>query len=670
MAYVRRSARAQDETTPTTSSTLSTENTSTVEGLSAATPATEEGRTEQKGGGDHTVVRGDTLWGIAEATYGSGRYWRHIMRANEGSVFRGGDLIIVGTKLTLPELQVRVSNGVESEPTQEAREGGFCEAVMPREVCTEYGNFAVYPDDFTDDLPENADGVEYVRETRYTEILEDRVAEADEQRETTEQEVTDLLSYGLFDWAITDEEALSAYRKLAALPTSQLARAVGNISTIDRLLENLPSSVQSDPNYSRVLIALGPDRVAPYLNALLSTSLFDWFVSESDARAVMAVISVVDSGSRRRLLSRVSAEKQQLLLQTLPARGSALSDANKAAVRDIFFGADDGAMTLKCAAFETRFNLVARGDDGADWDAPTLDRSWEVLEALPPGHIEGNPELLQWIRYGDTGNGGWYDDNATYTDGVTENPDYRGAGFNIGTNKIDNANGSAEVGDPLHGVTRFNKVIRHEVGHAVDSQINGAATYCIGNAAGGDWKVYGTDIATFVGDMVADSGGAIDGLPGAQKTAVLGVLVAAATPGDTTTIEADLEALDCWGAIDGPTQASIKSDDAIEALTKGLDSPWYNHLPDGGKKLGDRIYQRSYDSKWSSYAHESRSRKVFTYQHRARGEWFAEAYATYYEPNADGSADGSHLEGVDRPTKVCFDNNVANVGMAPEEQVG
>ena len=50
---------------------------------------------------------------------------------------------------------------------------------------------------------------------------------------------------------------------------------------------------------------------------------------------------------------------------------------------------------------------------------------------------------------------------------------------------------------------------------------------------------------------------------------------------------------------------------------------------------------------WASYATESRDRSVSKYQFRAPQEWFAEAYATYYEPgmksggNKGGMGDGS-----------------------------
>ncbi|WP_428264504.1 LysM peptidoglycan-binding domain-containing protein [Haliangium sp.] len=64
--------------------------------------------TVSRGGGEHVVVRGDTLWDIAQATYGHGRYWTRIRDANRGRVFRGGHLIHPGVTLTLPAIEVPI----------------------------------------------------------------------------------------------------------------------------------------------------------------------------------------------------------------------------------------------------------------------------------------------------------------------------------------------------------------------------------------------------------------------------------------------------------------------------------------------------------------------------------------------------------------------------------
>jgi len=59
-----------------------------------------------RGGEPYEIVRGDTLWAIAERTYGHGRYWREIHRANRDKVRDGGNLIFPGTILDLPTVSV------------------------------------------------------------------------------------------------------------------------------------------------------------------------------------------------------------------------------------------------------------------------------------------------------------------------------------------------------------------------------------------------------------------------------------------------------------------------------------------------------------------------------------------------------------------------------------
>lgn len=63
-------------------------------------------RTRVKGGGQYQIAKGDTLWSIAERTYGAGSYWPEIEAANRGVVRSGGKFILAGVRINLPKVLV------------------------------------------------------------------------------------------------------------------------------------------------------------------------------------------------------------------------------------------------------------------------------------------------------------------------------------------------------------------------------------------------------------------------------------------------------------------------------------------------------------------------------------------------------------------------------------
>ena len=116
------------------------------------------------------------------------------MRSNPRAVFRGGDLILVGDMLDLPIIRVPEA-GLTAATTPEATTvtcGGECPAVQPREICTEYGNFRIYPDDFAGDLPTSPDDAQNVRESECEALVAEREREANAQAERTVGEVDSL----------------------------------------------------------------------------------------------------------------------------------------------------------------------------------------------------------------------------------------------------------------------------------------------------------------------------------------------------------------------------------------------------------------------------------------------------------------------------------------------
>lgn len=635
-----------------------------------------------RGGGEYVIQEGDTLWGIAQRTYGSGRYWREILRSNPDRVFRGGDLIIVGDRLTLPTISTPGEGGegtstpaedggdtsTSTPETSDEVDGGDEVAVEPFGVCTDFGDFMVYPDDYGGPLNFcDLEGNEHVTESEQRRLVQERREAAEAEREAAVSEVNELLSYDWNDWAITDAEATQALNTLASLHITQIGPAVARINGT-RLLDNLPDSARSTPAFCKVIVAMGPQRALPYIQQLLSTGLFDWAVTAADLRALADVVAAMETAQAAQLINSLTEAQQTTIIDGLP-QGSALSDNQKALLRVLWDQTPDGSLDRLYTLFTKRFNqeLRAAGDD--EWDAAGLRRAWDVLEALPSGHVEGNPELIAFIRLETNtgrGAGGWYDGRERT--GGAENPDYRAVGMRYDSEKTDDFDGldtentSADEGDPLYGVNRFDKVVRHEVGHAVDARIGASDGYCL-TPQGGSWLDHGTDYATITQTMVDASAGPIkDHEPEDQRTAIIGAIEAAVTAGNGGAAETNIEALDFWGDLEEDKQDELLGDDVIAALAQATGDPWYN-ADNGGTPLGGRIYQKSY-SYWTSYDVNSRARKVSTYQHRAPGEWFAEAYATYYLPDADGNADGSALAAVDPTTKAWFDANVAPLSDA------
>lgn len=636
------------------------------------------GEGEPRGGSRYVIQRGDTLSDIAERVYGHARYWPEIMRANPGSVFRGGDLILVGDSLDLPVIRVPTADSATAagdtpptvnpaSPTGDASAdttGGDTPAVVPREICTEFGDFRIYPDSYEGELPVSPDSSQNVRESEFRALEQAHEDEADARAEETVSEVDELLSYGALDWAITDGEARSALNKLAALPMRQLQNVIGRINA-SRLLDNLPSDAMGTAEFCKVAVALGPDRVQPYVSDLLSTGLFDWAVTDADALAVLAVMRALGADQRVTLLNNLGRPVQMTFLENLPNRGSALSAGDKAVIKSIFDNSS-GDLALATLAFEIRFNLDVRGGDpGVEWDEAGLRQCWPVLEALPAAHVEGNPELLAWIRrQGSTGRiSGSYGDTIT-ADSAKLRYDPAIIGTELQESEFDADGDGTPERDPLHGVNRFNKVVRHEVGHAVDDQIGGSRRYCIGNAAGGNWTDYDSNSASCVDAMVSASNAGVSAAPEPARAAIITQIKADAAA-ETGASLPNVRALSEYQAMTDDEKAAVDADPVFAALSDALDSPWYEHLPNGGTPLGGRIFQKSYLSgegnQWTSYDLAARARKVSQYQFRAPGEWFAEAYAAYYEPKADGSCDHSTLGNIDPDAKTWFDANVDNV---------
>lgn len=466
-------------------------------------------------------------------------------------------------------------------------------------------------------------------------------------------DVEKLLSYGAFDWAITDEEATQALSILAAMPTAALGTAMGRLGQTykSRLLDNLPEAAKRTSGYTKVLVAMGPDAVLPYVQGLLSYGVFDWAVTDGEAAEVFQLIRVLGAAQQTTLATKLGASFRGRLASNLK-RVSVIGPEEYALLRVLFDATPEAEVQTLCNWTALRFNLkVAESTDakGAAWDKRGLRRCWDVLAVLPPEHIESNGDLKSLTRYRSGSIEGWANKKGEAAIGYGDG------------NDIDNTNETGsftDPGDPLFGVNMFDSTVRHEIGHRVDASVGGPA-YCATDNGGGWLKWTGPD--GMAERIVTASGGKIASWANAdQKKAIIDCLQTIVDEQKPDKVEARIKALPFLAnhATDA-AQATMVSDILTDNASLALQSCFAKQGPwsTGGVHLGDRIYHESYAGRkeWVSYKHAARNKKVSTYQFRAPGEWFAEAYATYYQPPG---AKGALLTARDPDTKAWFDANV------------
>jgi hypothetical protein len=273
---------------------------------------------------------------------------------------------------------------------------------------------------------------------------------------------------------------------------------------------------------------------------------------------------------------------------------------------------------------------------------------YAVLDGLPAAHVSENASLLSMGRYKDKGVGGYYWKNESAIG-------YDAKGL---TDKQESESGGKK--DPLHGVNRFDKVIRHEVGHAVDKQTGWEKNHAKDDAFGG-WTNYGADYGKAFDAMYAASSGGIKNLRKARLADLIGVYKWVMANRAPDKMNEKIMALPWWGKASANTIAQITGDPIYLALQKAMSDPWYT-VAEGGVPIGGYIYQQSYTTpQWTRYKAESRSRKVSQYQFRAPGEWFAEAYAAYYHPT---KKQGELLAKTDGTAKAWFDKNIDKIAAS------
>jgi hypothetical protein len=440
---------------------------------------------------------------------------------------------------------------------------------------------------------------------------------------------------------VGEKEAVKAIRIVRQVRRKKIGEVIDGVgrASFYKMIDHLPQRSRDTATFTYILRAMGPGALEEYVERKLSYSILDLdlIVTPHEASIVGGVLRRLEPAARQDLFDRMGRSQQKILFDMLP---------------------DASIFTMKMV-LKLRFGITfqknktphdgkpKKEDKGVEWEAGGLRRLWNVLEPLPPHHVQGNEALDFMERYQGANKEGWI--AGFYWEDV--GPGYGRDEAALAYRPEDIATSTMEDG-AAKGANAFDHVARHEVGHAVDSAGGFSDNYCYDNAAGGFWQDEDTD--TMAADLVAASGEEISSWSDAgQKTKIISTLQKFVTTKQQikkAKIEKALKKID--GLTDEDVEKIMK-DKAIKALKAGRSDPW--EQDDGGVALNGRIYQESYEEWWTSYRAEARDRKVSNYQFRAPPEWFAEAYAVYYQP---GKPRGELLEGHDKATKKFFDSKV------------
>jgi hypothetical protein len=539
----------------------------------------------------------------------------------------------------------------------------------PRTENTEYGTYIVYADDFVGPLPPDGAQGHNVHEAEFKRIIAEKEKAAVANREHSIKEVDDLLSYGAFDWAITDAEATKALNLLGALQMSQLKVAVTRINT-SRLLDNVPAKARRTPAFAKVIIAMGPAKFRPFVNELLSYGVLDWAIRDSEVEVVIDILQAMPVPQQVTFLQSLEPLYMSRLARNL-SKGVRVSNET---LKILFKGTPDSDLDAMESVFERRFNVDLSTwflkrwmmSVKEKWDAPGLRRLWTIFEQLPPGHIQDNDRLDTFLRAGkNDGSGVYY---SGFDAGVIEYNDVNATGSYGGIQVPDGRGGTKDVGLNSNANT-FSTVARHEIGHAVDAKIGASNSggYVRTAANAGQWQTYGSSDA-FVEAIV--NAGSMSGHGYPNEQAYRKAMERAVSKGEDFT-----EALHNFapsvappadaGAVKGPVAAVYEKNRWLAST-----NPWYKN-PDR-QDVGGRLWQRPYDGgDYVSFVKSARAdHGVSSYQFRAPGEWFAEAYAVYYsDHDVAGSTVGTRLRTRDSAAADWFDANV-DKGYSLQAQPG
>jgi hypothetical protein len=444
-------------------------------------------------------------------------------------------------------------------------------------------------------------------------------AAASVQRDVVE-DVRDKLSYGAFDWAITDGDATSALNLLAGLGQAELRAALGQLEQQykTRLLDNLPAGARATAAFTRVLCAMGPTAIQPYVQDLLSYGVFDWAITDGDVRTIFQILGTLDTDSAVALYQRLGANFRTRLRTNMP-RGGAMP----ANMRQFLYTLiERAAVELPEARqlFEVRFRHSLAGSGSgvtaADWDMDKLKLLWRQLDALPDADVSENQVWGAMTAI--AGSGGFY----------------KGSHIEIGVQASE---------------AKMTHTVRHEIGHGVHDQLSGTANAWLQGSIDfwtTDWDTWISDLGGFPDKYQHPSEGEKP-FDDTAKQAVRGMIESFTNRGN-------------WG----PTRA------APDTGKSALEQAYWAAMPDAVKNGCTQSKSRWYNN-WSNFQ-QANGRSYFlnhwyhtpyrfgataataigatgdNYTAMSEKEFFANCYAEYFEDPAgkdDHSKWGGSLPG-------------------------
>ena len=135
--------------------------------------------------------------------------------------------------------------------------------------------------------------------------------------------INDLLSYGLFDWAITDAEAVEAFELLKAMSGPERAQTL-KVIRLDRLIDNLPQPYQ--PELAKIVAESGGEQtVLKEVKNILTYTFFDLIgsVSADEAKQALGLLEALADDQRDRVLGQIPREKRRRLYDALAPKSQA-----------------------------------------------------------------------------------------------------------------------------------------------------------------------------------------------------------------------------------------------------------------------------------------------------------------------------------------------------------